>query len=255
EGGRAIGQVASLSNEELEELDRRASSLQRKPDKGAAMEAGPALLQPLLDAIAAYDYAATNEELGRLAVLLRPGELVHRVVLPLMRIAGDSWATGTLRIAQEHMLSACVRNLLGGLVRIPKNGKGSGRMLFTTPPGELHEFGILTAAMLAVAEDFQVAYLGPNLPAREVLMAVEKSVPHAIVLGIMKTNATPAVRDEVHRLAAELPPTTEVWLGGSGAEAMLSGAAGSRLVVLEDLIHFEQHLSRLKAVPRRESAP
>lgn len=253
ESGRAISQVVSLSDAQLEELERKARSFSRKPETLAAPEAVPQELQPLVDSVTSYDYAATNEELGRLALLLRPTDLVYRVVLPLMRMAGENWENGVFQIAQEHMLSACVRNLLGGLVRLQKNGGGAGRILLTTPPGELHEFGILAAAMLAVAHEFQVAYLGPNLPAREVLLAVEKSQPQAVVLGIMKTNATSAVRDDVDRLASELPATTELWLGGSGASEVSNGVVRSGLVVLQDLAHFERHLARLKATPSRES--
>jgi DNA-binding transcriptional MerR regulator len=253
ESGRSIGQVASLPDAELEELERNAQSFSRKPEIPSPPEPATPVLQPLLDAIGAYDYAAANDELGRLALLLHPNELVHRVVLPLMRLTGENWENGVFQIAQEHMLSGCVRNLLGGLVRLQKGGPGAHRMLFTTPPGELHEFGILAASLLAVGHEFEVAYLGPNLPAREVLQAVAKSWPHAVVLGIMKTNAMPTVVEEVRLLAAELPSTTELWLGGSGASTVSNGLTRDGLLVLQDLTHFERHLTRLKATFSRES--
>ena len=125
-------------------------------------------------------------------------------------------------------------------------------MLFTTPPGELHEFGILAAAMLAVGQEIEVSYLGPNLPAREVLRAVAKSDPQAVVLGIMKMNATPAVVDDIHQLAAELPLSSELWLGGSGASAVSNGLTRDRFLVLQDFTHFERHLTRLSAKSSRE---
>jgi DNA-binding transcriptional MerR regulator len=253
ESGRSIGQVASLPDAELEELERNARLYNRKPEIPPAQEAVKTVIQPLLDAIGAYDYAATNDELGKLALLLRPDELVHRVVLPLMRLTGEHWENGNFQIAQEHMLSACVRNLLGGLVRLQKSGPEARRLLLSTPPGELHEFGILAAAVLAVGHEFEVAYLGPNLPAREVLRAVAKSEPQAVVLGIMKTNATPAVLDDVHQLAAELTQGSELWLGGSGASAVSNGITRDGLLVLQDLTHFERQLARLKTAPSRWS--
>jgi len=254
ESGRAISQVASLPDAELEELERNARSFSAKPESHSPTEPAISVLRPLLNAIGAYDYAATNNELGRLALLLSPTELVHQVVLPLMRLTGENWEKGVFQIAQEHMLSACVRNLLGGLVRVQKNGHGARRMLFTTPPGELHEFGILAAAMLAVGQDFQAAYLGPNLPAREVLRAVAESDPQAVVLGVMKTNATPAVVDDVRQLAAQLPLSCELWLGGSGASTVSDGLMRDGLLALQDLRHFERHLIRLKATSSREPA-
>jgi len=171
-----------------------------------------------------------------------------------MRLTGENWENGVFEIAQEHMLSACVRNLLGGLIRLQNGGAGARRILFTTPPGELHEFGILAAAMLGVAQDFRVAYLGPNLPAREVLRAAAKSDLHAVVLGIMKVNATPAVLEDMHELAAELPSSSELWVGGSGASTVASGLIRDGLLVLQDLTHFERHLARLKTASSKESA-
>jgi DNA-binding transcriptional MerR regulator/methylmalonyl-CoA mutase cobalamin-binding subunit len=251
ESGYAIGQVASRSDAELEELSRAflPSVSQNRPQSDP--EALPAL-QPLIDSIHSYDYAAVNEELGRLALLLGPTDFVHTVVLPLMRLAGDNWASGTFHIAQEHMLSACMRNLLGGLVRLQRTGNGALKILLTTPPGELHEFGILAAAMLAVAHEFQVAYLGPNLPAREILNASEKSVPNAVVLGIMEANATPAIRDDVHRLSSELLPAIELWVGGSGAAGAVDHSPRGNIFVLEDMIDFERHLARLRASHSKE---
>ena len=253
DSGRAIGQVASLSDAELQNLDRQALSFSRKHETRSDPKTVLPALQPLVDAIKTYDYAATNDELGRLALLLRPAELVHRVVLPLMQMAGENWSNGSFQMAQEHMLSACVRNLLGGLVRLQRTVNGSAGLLLTTPAGELHEFGILAAAMLAVAHEFPVTYLGPNLPASEILSAAGKSAPRVVVLGIMNTNATPAVRDDVHRLASELPAATELWVGGSGAAQIFNGVVRGGVFTLGDLTDFERHLARLSVTPSRES--
>jgi hypothetical protein len=103
---------------------------------------------------------------------------------------------------------------------------------------------------LAVAQNFQVAYLGPNLPAGEILSAAEQCAANLVVLGIMKTNATPAVKYDMTRLVAELPASTELWAGGTGAAEVFAGAAGP--LILEDLADFERHLRRWKAAPPLE---
>jgi len=255
EGGYAIGQVASLGETELRNLVRSTRHLSRNPPPEPTPKSDFPELEPLLDSIEAFDYAKTNEELGRLALLLSPAGLVYQVVLPMMRLAGDKWENGTFQIAQEHMFSACVRSLLGGLVRLHKPANGACRLLLTTPATELHEFGILSAAMLAVAQEIPVAYLGPNLPADEILSAAERCAPRVVVLGIMQTNVTPAVRQDVQRLAAELPAPVELWLGGSGAAEAAGAMARSGAYILEDLPDFERHLTRLKAGNPRQSAP
>ena len=78
--GHAIGQVARLSDEELKELSRRAAEVLKT--FGPEEEATSSRLDPLITAIEAYDAAAANEEIGRLAALWPASDLVKRVALP-----------------------------------------------------------------------------------------------------------------------------------------------------------------------------
>ena len=248
EGGYSIGKVASLPDAELEELARASPPSNGDYRSETSPRRDPPALQALFSAIESFDHATASEELGRLALLSSPTDLVHKVVLPLMRLAGENWERGTFQMAQEHMLSACVRSLLGSLVRLRMPGSAAAKLLLTTPSDELHEFGILCAALLAVAHDCQVAYLGPNLPAREILSAADKCAPRVVVLGITKTNATPSVCHDVSWLASELPATIELWVGGAGAAEVVDGVERGAALVLEDLKDFERHLvGRLKA--------
>ena len=256
ERGHAIGQVASLSNTELQRLladaipSRETATKNHRPPHPELPE-----LRALLDAIEAFDYGKTNEELSRLALLLSPSQLVYRVVLPVMTLAGDNWENGSFGIAQGHMFSACVRNLLGGLIRLQRPANGAAKLLLTTPPNELHEFGILAAALLALALEFPVAYLGPSLPAAEILSAAERSGAQVVVLGIMQVNATPSACEQVDWIASRLPATKELWLGGTGAHTASQGVVRERTFNLQDLPDFERHLVRLKTEQSRQVIP
>ena len=247
ECGHSIGRVASLPDAELQELARASfpSSPVLRTQPAARVDLTE--LSKLRRAIEALDSTTINDEFSRLALFLSPTELVHKVVLPLMRLAGENWENGIYQIAQEHLLSACVRNLMGGLVRLQSRSGGVARLLLATPPEELHEFGILSAAILALEHGFQVDSLGPNLPAREILAAAALRSPDVVVLGVLKLNATPAVQRDVDLLASGLPASTELWLGGSGAADVANGAARTGVFVLEDLVQFELHLARWKS--------
>ncbi len=255
EAGFAIGQVASLSDEELVELERApgvAVKQARQNEEGE--ESVPEVLRTLLDAVRAYDYRGASAELERLALLMTPHDLVYSVVLPAMRHVGEGWEKGTFQVAQEHLLSACVRNLLGSLVRLQRAINGAPRILFATPAGELHEFGILAAAVLAVAHQVEVAYLGPNLPAGEILSAAAMSSSRVAAIGITQRNPSAAIRADLQRLADELPDQVELWLGGCGAAAAIESVSTQRAVRIEDLKDFERHLVRLKALSHLEFA-
>ena len=62
ESGRSIGNVASLPDAQLEELERNAQSLGAKAEIPLAPESATLVLRPLLDAIGDYDCAAVNDE-------------------------------------------------------------------------------------------------------------------------------------------------------------------------------------------------
>lgn len=245
--GHAIGQVASLGDSEL-----------RKLLAGAAAKAVPALkiagtgpsvsdgFEQVVAAIESFDYAGANAQLGRMAALLPVHELVGEVVLPLLKLVGDRWEDGTLTIAQEHMTSAILRNLLGGLVRLRTPSGKPRRILFATPSGELHEFGILAAAMVAVASGFEALYLGPNLPAAETVAAVERTSPQVVVLGIRAGEPSPETIEELRLVASKIPKRTELWLGGSEVKKALPHVGGGRVFAVENFKELDLHLARLK---------
>ena len=244
--GHAIGQVAGLRDGELEKLLLGPAPFAGKPERDTTEHPVSDALVPVVSAIESFDYASANFQLGRLAVLLPVDKLVSEVVFPLMKLVGDRWLNGTLTIAQEHMTSSILRNLLGGLVRLSTSSTSSQRILFATPSGELHEFGILAAAMLAVAGGFEALYLGSSLPAAEIVAAAKQTLPRAVVVGIKASKPTTATIEELRLLATKLPKGAELWLGGTNVKKTLSSVGGARTFALEDFSELEGHLTRLK---------
>ena len=110
---------------------------------------------------------------ARLQLLARAvggGRAIGDVAVPLVHRAGTLWAEGKLPIAAEHLLTATLRNLLGGLIQ---RGAQAGRpLLLTTPAGERHEIGLLLVALLALDAGVNVVNLGVDLPAAEPLTSL-----------------------------------------------------------------------------------
>lgn len=244
--GHAIGQVAGLDDSQLEKLLLGPVPVAKPLEPNRADQPASDVLVPVIAAIESFDYATANFQLGRLAALLPVDRLVSEVVFPLMRLVGERWHGGTLSIAQEHMTSSILRNLLGGLVRLNTTSNQSQRILFATPSGELHEFGILASAMLSVAEGFEVLYLGSSLPAQEIVSAAERTSPRAVVIGTKAAEPTQATLDELRTIAAKLPKTTELWLGGSNVKTTLASIGNARSFALQDFSELGEHLARLK---------
>src|SRR5690606_28063360 len=97
-------------------------------------------------------------------------ERLHRVFFPVLRRIGDLWAEGSVTIAQEHYASAILRTHMASvLVGIGTHGKSAPHAACTTFVGDMHELAALALAIQLSLEGKRVSYLGPNLPAEEVV--------------------------------------------------------------------------------------
>ncbi len=249
EKGHSIGQIAALSDEQLRALLGQSEGLafRSAPLASTPTDQAPLALQPLLSAIEHYDYLQADQELGKQAAALSASEMVHQVIIPLMQEVGNRWYKGQFSIAQEHMISAMLRNLLGALIRLYVQTRASLPLLFATPVGEQHEFGILAAAMLAARGGLGVLYLGASLPAKEIVEAAEKSRSQAVVLGFKGVTTVKRSLAEISFIAKRLPARTELWVGGTESDALIREIRKTQALFLDSFPTLERQLIRLGA--------
>ena len=245
ERGHSIGRLAQLTEEQLHVLQAQAGEPPRQVQNGAATEVD---LEAVVGTLERFDGASTERELRKLATLLPPRDFVRGVALPLMRRVGEDWFAGRLSVAQEHLCSAVMRNLLGSLVRVHAPEEPRLSLLFATTSGEAHEFGILAGAMLAVGGGLGAVYLGPDLPAGEIASAARRTRTRVVVLGIIAARPVEEAAAEVRALAGELPRGVELWVGGPAlpeVQAAVHEAGGTHL---PDFDAYEENLARLGAL-------
>lgn len=239
--GHSIGRLASLADAEL----RRLAS----PDAAAMSEVDPRRrtpidTAPLTAALQKYDATAIDQQISRLASVLPPLELLRDVLMPVLAQVGDEWHRGPARIAHEHLMSSTARNILGSFLRLYSRPEASPRMLFATLSGERHEIGTLGAAMLAASSGLGVAYLGPDLPAREIVESVTPAGAQVLVLGLTATSAGKAKERELRTIVRDLPKEVELWAGGRGA-VRYTALISPRGLVLPDYNAYQQELIRV----------
>ena len=242
--GHSIGGIARLGERELRELVQSASNA-ATVETLSARSAG-AMLSPVLEAIENFDSAAARDELGRLAAVLSSSrDIVYEIAVPLMREVGLRWYNGTFTIAQEHMVSGLLRNILGSVMRLFQPSNPAMKVVLATPAGEAHEFGILAAAMLMSMEGIEPVYLGPNLPATEIAGAARWVAARAVVLGVTLLNDTTA--GEVRAMAGALPAACELWIGGPASGDLDLSNLGRKVVLLNDLPALENECRRWRS--------
>lgn len=236
--GYSIGQIAKWDNQKLEQV------LSKKEEK-PKLENPEAIVNHMLEALKQYDARILDTELSRIAILYPPSDLVRRIILPFMKGVGDHWSSGHLTIAQEHLASATLRNLLGSLLRYYLHSDSDRTLLFATPKGESHEFGILGAAMLATSGGLEILYLGTDLPSDEILNTLKLTSCKAVVLGWKGASNVQQSLDEIRRLSAELPQKVELWVGGLDDEKLQEELKQTRAVFIPDFDSLQQHMTRL----------
>jgi DNA-binding transcriptional MerR regulator len=235
--GHSVGRIATLSDQELRRLTVIAKAVSkadaRLPDTSA-----------LKAALVTLDSAEVDREASRLAAMLSPIELVRDALLPLLRDVGDHWNARRGGIAREHVMSSTLQHLFGSFLRFYGRRTGAVRLVFATPAGDHHEIGILAAAMLAAGHGLAVSYLGPNLPAEEIVEAAKSAGAHVLVLSLTFTQNTVRRQRDLRAILRTLPSTVELWIGGrnAGGYARLVGA---RSVVMPDFDTYVTHLARL----------
>jgi len=242
EQGHSIGRLSGLSNEQLRDLCGPAGTV-------ATSAAGPLRQIPidttaLFSALRTYDAIGIDHELSRLAAVLPPLDLLQDVLMPVLTRVGDDWHSGRTRIAQEHLISSTMRNLLGAFLRIHARRAAPMRLMFATPSGERHEIATLGAAMLAASAGLGVSYLGADLPAREILDSIEPAGAQVVVLGLTTAASDKARERELRTIVGELPDAVELWAGGRGAEHHAS-TIKPRGVIVSDYHAYQQELVRI----------
>ncbi len=229
DAGHRISEVSQLDDEALEE--RRANPPERVTEP----------IEQAIDALTRLDAVEAENLISWQLAALGPQRFARRFALPLLRQIGDSWQSGGLCIASEHLGSSILRSLLGSALRPASVSRMAPSVIFATPPGEQHELGLMIAALTAMGAGTNAIYLGPSLPVEEIVRAADVTRASAVAIGLSGLYTSDNLRD-VGQLRAGLPDHVELWIGGQGASAFESHAG---IEALSDLDRLERRIEHL----------
>jgi methanogenic corrinoid protein MtbC1 len=174
-----------------------------------------------LQAIERLDAPAALEQLKGMTEGVGNLRLILQVTTPIMWEVGRRWSEGTLGVAHEHLVSAQLKQILmGRLEQIPAP-EGAPRLMFTTPAGQLHEFGILAGSVLAKEAGFDVLYLGPNMPSEDIIWSVAQSQTDVLVLSIVRQMDEEQMQ-QMERLVDTVSVRVPVWIGCPPAHPLIT---------------------------------
>lgn len=222
--GQSIGKIAHLSLSELKEI--YAKLLHRPYDELLVVSTShekvdyDKILNSFYIALSAYKLDIISHELEKAKILLTPRDLCLNILLPLFFEIGQKVERNEITIAQEHTLSAIFRFHVGQVIgtHYQKKFLKDDLILISTPEGELHEIGILAAALLLVHYGIKFIYMGPNMPADSLAEAANALNCKAILLGVTRGSELASgktLEDYLNTLSIQIKGKTEIWMGGN----------------------------------------
>ena len=251
QAGHSIGRIANLSTEELLELIGTAGTVTR-----SAVIAKEEVLQETslhfyiascIAALKRFEMQALESTLFAASVAFSQPIFLEQLIAPLMREIGEQWRAGTLRIAHEHLATTVVRTILGSISQGSDVPAAMPNLVVATPRGQHHEIGALIAASTAASQGWQVTYLGPNLPAEEIVACAAQNEAKAIGLSIIYPTDDPYLTNELQKLRRGIQEDVALFVGGAGAIAYDSVISSIGAVRIKDMPTFRTQLAALRA--------
>jgi MerR family transcriptional regulator, light-induced transcriptional regulator len=208
---------------------RRAAPLPSDAGVPSAREVRFRMLEALLSFDRRRALDAYEEVSG-----LPPERRVEEVLLPVLREIGDLWQANECGVGEEHFASAFVREKLAGIIADLDTGAGRGpEAVCAGIPGELHEAGLMAAAIHLATRGWKVVYLGPNIPVVELRRILRQRRPAMFATSVVNTMSLADFRRLAHELREAAPEETEIVIGGPGVPPPFVHETGVRCA--EDL--------------------
>lgn len=210
-----------LSISEAIELVRERGESAPAANGAALADAGAVSVQrDLLDALLAFDRPRAERLVERL-IHLPFLAAIDEIYFPVLRRIGALWEEGHATVAQEHFVTAFVRDqLVAMLLRVGAGRPTGPRVACVTFPGEKHELALLALAVHLSLQGSRVTYLGADLPTKEVCRFVEETKPDVICVSVILQVEQAALLDYGRAVVKAAGRKTRVVIGGAGLPTM-----------------------------------
>lgn len=173
-------------------------------------------------------------------------EVFYEVIIPLMEEIGLLWQTNTITPAQEHFISALVRQKIltntEKLQSIPPRRDDRLFVLYL-PEGEIHEIGLMYLHHEILRHGFKTVYLGANVPL-SCLADIRKYFDNVTFVSYFTVKPlTEDIDAYLSKMLGEIiAPDAEVWLLGRNTMALEKDKLPPRVSVFGSIDHLVKEL-------------
>ncbi len=159
----------------------------------------------LFAALTDYDSTRAEQILGEAFALYPLEDVFLKLVQPTMTEIGEQWHQGKLSVTTEHFATQFIRRKLSSLFNTYNITEGRGMILVGCAPSEQHDLGALLLGVFLVRHGWQVIYLGPEVPLKDLLETIQRLQPDMVCMAA-STTETALQLLEVGRAVMNLPP-------------------------------------------------
>ncbi len=137
------------------------------------------------------------------------------MIFPLLRLIGELWHQGGISLRGEQSVSRLVRQYLINVLR-EEPPPGRPHAFIACVPGDFHEIGPLTAALLLRHMGWHSIYIGTNVSFDMLKTALRRKHAQLIILACMMKPEEKTIQSWLRDITQHLQPACAVMAGGPG---------------------------------------
>ena len=196
--GLKISNIVSMNNEEINQRIMDISDTSNDFDNQ---------VEQLIISMIDMDEARFDRVLSSSVIKMGFDDTVTKILYPFFEKIGILWQIGTVCAAQEHFVSALVRQKL---ILAIDGQSGSYKpdskvFLLFLPSNEWHELGLLFYSYLLKKAGYKVIYLGQSVPFEDLLDVIEKHQIDCLFTSVTTPLPQRKYTDYLHQLSDSFP--------------------------------------------------
>lgn len=167
----------------------------------------------LINELLAYETESARHRLNRLSFDQAPKRVLEEIVRPVMYEVGDRWQQGEISVAQEHHATSVIHSWLMGLLARYQPFKDE-TVICASAPGNEHETGLASLALVLAEEGYRVIYIGRGVPVDSLAKTVEETGAKALFLSLTTASDLNGLREVGLALSEHLENGLYLGYGG-----------------------------------------
>lgn len=204
--GLKISNIVSMDNEEINQRIMDISDTSYDYDNQ---------IEQLIISMIDMDEHRFDRVLSSSVIKMGFDDTVIKVLYPFFEKIGVLWQIGSICPAQEHFVSALVRQKLIIAIDGQSGSYKSDSKIFLMflPSGEWHELGLLFYSYLVKKSGYKVIYLGQSVPFEDLLEVKDRHEIDYLFTSITTPLTQTKYADYIHQLSESFGKT-EIFITG-----------------------------------------